>query len=139
MTGLPNRNLLRETMRDLLMTAGNRKRRMAVMLIDLDRFKDVNDTLGHLVGDALIKSAADVLVETVGDAGTVARLGGDEFVVLLNEFVHRQEVALLSARIAQALNRTDLIPHIDTQVSASVGVALFPEHGREMGTRGQTA
>ena len=110
LTGLPNRNLLRETMRDLIMTAANRKRRMAVMLIDLDRFKDVNDTLGHLVGDALIKSAADLLGQTVGDAGTVARLGGDEFVVLINEFVHRQEVALLAARIAQTLNRTDLVP-----------------------------
>jgi diguanylate cyclase (GGDEF)-like protein len=102
LTGLPNRNLLRETMRDMIMTAANRKRRMAVMLIDLDRFKDVNDTLGHLVGDALIRSAADVLRETVGDAGIVARLGGDEFVLLIDEFVHRQEVALLAARIAQA-------------------------------------
>jgi len=134
LTGLPNRNLLRETLRDLIMTAANRKRRMAVMLIDLDRFKDVNDTLGHLVGDALIKSAADVLGETVGDAGVVARLGGDEFVVLVNEFIHRQEVALLAARIAQSLNRTDLVPKVDTQVSASIGVALFPEHGRDMST-----
>ena len=134
LTGLPNRNLLRETMRDLIMTAANRKRRMAVMLIDLDRFKDVNDTLGHLVGDSLIKSAADVLGQTVGDTGAVARLGGDEFVVLINEFVHRQEVALLAARIAQTLNRTDLVPKIDTQVSASIGVALFPEHGRDMST-----
>jgi diguanylate cyclase (GGDEF)-like protein len=134
LTGLPNRNLLRETMRDLIMTASNRKRRMAAMLIDLDRFKDVNDTLGHLVGDALIKSAAEVLRETVGEDGTVARLGGDEFVVLVSEFVHRQEVALLAARIAQALHRTDLVPNIDTQVSASIGVALFPEHGRDMST-----
>ncbi|MBC8118058.1 MAG: diguanylate cyclase, partial [Burkholderiaceae bacterium] len=134
LTGLPNRNLLRETMRDSIMTAANRKRRMAVMLIDLDRFKDVNDTLGHLVGDSLIKSAADVLGETVADMGVVGRLGGDEFVVLVNEFVHRQEVALLAARIAQALNRTDLVPKIDTQVSASIGVALFPEHGRDMST-----
>jgi diguanylate cyclase (GGDEF)-like protein len=134
LTGLPNRNLLRETMRDMIMTAANRKRRTAVMLIDLDRFKDVNDTLGHLVGDALIRSAADVLRETVGDAGIVARLGGDEFVVLISEFVHRQEVALLAERIAQALHRTDLVPHVDTQVSASIGVALFPEHGRDMST-----
>jgi diguanylate cyclase (GGDEF)-like protein len=134
LTGLPNRNLLRETMRDMIMTASNRKRRMAAMLIDLDRFKDVNDTLGHLVGDALIKSAADVLRETVGEDGTVARLGGDEFVVLISEFVHRQEVALLAERIAQALHRTDLVPNIDTQVSASIGVALFPEHGRDMST-----
>ena len=134
LTGLPNRNLLRETMRDMIMTAANRKRRMAVMLIDLDRFKDVNDTLGHLVGDALIKSAAELLRETVADAGVVARLGGDEFVVLVSEFVHRQEVALLAARVAQALHRTDLVPNIDTQVSASIGVALFPEHGRDMST-----
>jgi len=134
LTGLPNRNLLRENLRDLIMTATNRRRRIAVMLIDLDRFKDVNDTLGHLVGDALIKSAAQVLRETVGDGGIVARLGGDEFVVLVGEFVHRQEVALLAARIAQALHRTDLVPSVDTQVSASIGVALFPEHGREMGT-----
>jgi diguanylate cyclase (GGDEF)-like protein/PAS domain S-box-containing protein len=134
LTGLPNRNLLRETMRDMIMTAANRKRRMAVLLIDLDRFKDVNDTLGHLVGDALIKAAAELLRQTVGSSGVVARLGGDEFVVLLSEFVHRQEVALLAARVAQALHRTDLVPHIDTQVSASIGVALFPEHGRDMST-----
>jgi diguanylate cyclase (GGDEF)-like protein/PAS domain S-box-containing protein len=134
LTGLPNRNLLRESMRDMIMTAANRRRRIAVMLTDLDRFKDVNDTLGHLVGDALIKSAAQVLHETVGEAGVVARLGGDEFVVLVNEFEHRQEVALLAARIAQALNRTDLVPNVDTQVSASIGVALFPEHGRDMST-----
>jgi diguanylate cyclase (GGDEF)-like protein/PAS domain S-box-containing protein len=134
LTGLPNRNLLRESMRDMIMTASNRDRRIAVMLIDLDRFKDVNDTLGHLVGDALIKSAALVLKETVGEAGVVARLGGDEFVVLLEQFEHRQEVALLAARIAQALHRTDLVPNVDTQVSASIGVALFPEHGREIST-----
>jgi diguanylate cyclase (GGDEF)-like protein len=134
LTGLPNRNLLRESMRDMIMTAANRRRRIAVMLTDLDRFKDVNDTLGHLVGDALIKSAAQVLHETVGDAGIVARLGGDEFVVLVSEFEHRQEVALLAARIAQAMNRTDLVPNVDTQVSASIGVALFPEHGRDMST-----
>jgi diguanylate cyclase (GGDEF)-like protein/PAS domain S-box-containing protein len=134
LTGLPNRNLLRESMRDMIMTAANRRRRIAVMLIDLDRFKDVNDTLGHLVGDALIKSAAQVLQETVGGDGVVARLGGDEFVVLVNEFEHRQEVSLLAARIAQALHRTDLVPNVDTQVSASIGVALFPEHGREMST-----
>jgi len=116
------------------MTCNARRRRLAVMLIDLDRFKDVNDTLGHLVGDALIKSAAQVLLETVGNEGTVARLGGDEFVVVVDEFEHRQEVALLAARVAQALHRSDLVPKVDTQVSASIGVAPVPEHGRELST-----
>lgn len=134
LTGLPNRNLLRETMRDMIMSSSNRRRRIAVMLIDLDRFKDVNDTLGHVVGDALIKSAAQVVNETVGGGGIVARLGGDEFVVLLNAFEHRQEVALVAARMVESLHRTDLVPKIDTQASASIGVALFPEHGRDMST-----
>jgi diguanylate cyclase (GGDEF)-like protein/PAS domain S-box-containing protein len=134
LTGLPNRHLLRENLRDAIMTCNARRRRLAVMLIDLDRFKDVNDTLGHLVGDSLIKSAAQLLKETVGNEGTVARLGGDEFVVVVDEFEHRQEVALLAARIAQALHRSDLVPKVDTQVSASIGVALFPEHGRELST-----
>jgi diguanylate cyclase (GGDEF)-like protein/PAS domain S-box-containing protein len=133
-TGLPNRHLLRENLRDAIMTSSARRRRLAVMLINLDRFKDVNVTLGHLVGDALIKSAAQVLKETVGDEGTVARPGGDEFVVVVEEFKHREEVALLAARVAQALHRSDLVPQVDTQISASIGVALFPEHGREVST-----
>jgi diguanylate cyclase (GGDEF)-like protein/PAS domain S-box-containing protein len=134
LTGLPNRNMLRENLRDALLSASTRKRRLAVLLIDLDRFKDVNDTLGHLVGDSLIKSAAEVLREVVGAMGTVARLGGDEFIILVEEFTHRQEVAELAARLAHALHRSDFVPNVVTQVSASIGVALFPEHGREVGT-----
>jgi diguanylate cyclase (GGDEF)-like protein len=134
LTGLANKKLLTENLRDAIMTCNARRRRLAVMLIDLDRFKDVNDTLGHLVGDALIKSAAHVLKETVGNAGTVARMASDEFVVLVDEFEHRQEVALLAARVAQALHRSDLLPNFNTQMSASIGVALFPEHGREGST-----
>ena len=134
LTGLPNRNMLRENLRDALLSAGPRKQRLAVLLIDLDRFKDVNDTLGHLVGDSLIKSAADVLRDVVGSMGTVARLGGDEFIILVEKFDHRQEVAELAARLAQAMHRSDLVPNVVTQVSASIGVALFPEHGREIGT-----
>jgi diguanylate cyclase (GGDEF)-like protein len=134
LTGLPNRNLLRENLRDALMSASGRKRRLAVLLIDLDRFKDVNDTLGHLVGDSLIKSAAEVLRDIVGAAGTVARLGGDEFIVMVEDFTHRQEIAELAGRLARAMHRSDFVPNVVTQVSASIGVALYPEHGREIGT-----
>ncbi|HWY72085.1 MAG TPA: EAL domain-containing protein [Burkholderiaceae bacterium] len=134
LTGLANKKLLSENLRDAIVTCNARRRRLAVMLIDLDRFGDVNDTLGHLVGDALIKSAAQVLKETVGNGGTVARMASDEFVVVVDEFEHRQEVALLAARVAQALHRSDLLPNVDTQMSASIGVALFPEHGREAST-----
>jgi diguanylate cyclase (GGDEF)-like protein len=134
LTGLPNRNMLRESMRDLAIKAANRRRRFAVMLVDLDRFKDVNDTLGHIVGDTLIKSVAQTLRETIGSAGIVARLGGDEFVVLVSEFVHREEVALLAARLTQALQRADFVPNVETQMSASIGIALFPDNGRDIGT-----
>ncbi len=132
LTGLPNRNLLRESLRSKITLATKHKRRLAVMLVDLDRFKDANDALGHLVGDALIKSTARVLLEVVGDDGMVARIGGDEFVVLIDEFEHRQEASLLAARIVQALDRTDQIPNAEVQVSASVGIAVFPEHGRDV-------
>jgi diguanylate cyclase (GGDEF)-like protein/PAS domain S-box-containing protein len=133
-TNLPNRHLLNANLRDAIVSCSARRRRLAVLLIDLDRFKNVNDTLGHLMGDALIKSVAQVLKETVGSDNTVARMGGDEFAVLVDEFEHRQEIALLAARVTQALHRSDLVPKVDTQVSASIGVALFPEHGREMST-----
>jgi diguanylate cyclase (GGDEF)-like protein len=133
-TNLPNRHLLNANLRDAIVSCSARRRRLAVLLIDLDRFKNVNDTLGHLMGDALIKSVAQVLKETVGNDNTVARMGGDEFAVLVDEFEHRQEIALLAARVTQALHRSDLVPKVDTQVSASIGVALFPEHGREMST-----
>ena len=134
LTGLPNRHMLGENLRDAIMTCSARRRRLAVMMIDLDRFKEINNTLGHLVGDALIKSVGHVLKETIGDGGTVARMTSDEFAVVVNEFEHRQEVALLAARVAQALHRSDLVPKVDTQMSASIGVALFPEHGREGST-----
>jgi diguanylate cyclase (GGDEF)-like protein/PAS domain S-box-containing protein len=134
LTGLANKKLLSENLRDAIVTCNARRRRLAVMLIDLDRFGDINDSLGHLVGDALIKSAAQVLTETVGNGGMVARMASDEFVVVVDEFEHRQEVALLAARVAQALHRSDLLPNVDTQMSASIGVALFPEHGREAST-----
>ena len=134
LTGLPNKKLLNENLRDAIVTCNARRRRLAVMLIDLDRFGEINDALGHLVGDALIKSVAQVLKETVGNEGTLARMASDEFVVVVDEFEHRQEVALLAARVAQALHRSDLLPNFDTQMSASIGVALFPEHGREAST-----
>ena len=134
LTGLRNGKILRMNLQDEIMACSARRRRLAVMLIDLDRFKEVNKSLGHMVGDTLIKSAARVLEETVGNEGWVARMSDDEFAVVVDEFEHRQEVALLAARIAQALHRSDLVPKVDAQMSASIGVVLFPEHGREVST-----
>jgi len=134
LTGLANRKLLRENLRDAIVTSSAGRARLAVMLVDLDRFREINNSLGHLVGDALIKSAAQVLKETVSDQGSVARMASDEFVVVVDHFEHRQEIALLAERVVQALHRSDMLPSVDIQMSASIGVALFPEHGREAST-----
>ncbi len=132
LTGLPNRNLLRERLIKVLESATRRGNRMAVMLLDLDRFKEVNDTYGHHVGDALLKNAAQVLQKAVDKDGWVARLGGDEFVVIVPRFEHRDELARMAGRISDHLAQTEVPKGIDFSVTSSIGVAVFPEHGRSI-------
>lgn len=131
LTDLPNRNQLRELMRQKL-SAMPKRQRLAVMLMDLDHFRGVNEAWGHVVGDALLKAVAQAWTQTLGDAGVLVRLGGDEFVALVDKFSHRQEVAQLAARFVQALQGGGLVPQVQGPISASVGVAIFPEHGRDV-------
>lgn len=133
LTGLPNRNMVRETLRDAMASAAARKSRLAVLLIDLDRFKDINDTMGHLVGDAMLRSVVEALRASINTQASLSRLGGDEFLVVFEDFPHRHDVAELGERIVKALYRSDFLPNVVTQMSASIGVALYPEHGREVG------
>ncbi len=132
LTGLPNRNLLRERLIKLLEVVAKRNSRMAVILMDLDRFKEVNDTYGHHVGDALLKNMAQNLHKTVGNDGWVARLGGDEFVVVVPRFAHRDELARLATRISDGLTQAEVPKGIEFSVTASMGIAVFPDHGRSI-------
>ncbi|PWF43160.1 putative bifunctional diguanylate cyclase/phosphodiesterase [Massilia glaciei] len=131
LTGLPNRSMFRDRLEHEIQKAGRAGRWLALMFIDLDQFKEVNDTLGHDIGDMLLKQAAERLAACVRGVDTVARIGGDEFTVILGEL---DDVAIAD-RVARDIVRTMSQPFPVAQntlhVSASVGITLYPEDARE--------
>ncbi|GAB4211387.1 MAG: hypothetical protein Fur007_01560 [Rhodoferax sp.] len=126
LTGLPNRALFHDRLKHALAAARRRKSRVALLFIDLDNFKTVNDTLGHDVGDLLLKSAAQRLREAVRDVDTIARLGGDEFTAVLSES-DLDTAQRVARRIVDDLSASFRVQDRDVFVSCSVGVAFFPE------------
>src|SRR4051794_34764852 len=138
LTGLPNRTLFHERVARAI--KGRRSERMvAVLLIDLDRFKEVNDTLGHDHGDELLEVVAERLGGALRHGDTLARLGGDEFAVVLTDLPHRGAAAELAGRLQEALRRPFALRGIAVELDASIGVALCPEHGRDVTTLLQRA
>ena len=130
LTGLPNRTMFTGLVQSTLTGAGRRKNVGAVMLMDLDRFKDVNDTLGHHNGDLLLQRIASRLDSVLRNTASVARLGGDEFAILLNDVSDRQAVVPVVRRILKVLEEPVVVGGLALQVEASIGIAMFPEHGR---------
>src|SRR3954469_25757268 len=130
LTGLPNRTMFTGLVQSTLSGAGRRRRAGAVMLMDLDRFKDVNDTLGHHNGDLLLQRIASRLDSVLRNTATVARLGGDEFAILLTDVNDRQAVVPVVRRILKVLEEPVVVGGLALQVEASIGIAMFPEHGR---------
>lgn len=132
LTELPNRALFSDRLRQTIAMARRDKTRLALMFIDLDKFKPVNDQLGHHVGDLLLKDVARRLLECVRrESDTVARIGGDEFVVMLPEVETVQAATQVAEKILAALNRTFDIGGHQIHISSSVGIAIFPEHGQD--------
>ena len=129
LTGLPNRLLLEDRIERALAAAVRGDREVAVLFIDLDRFKEINDTLGHSYGDELLRQVALRLAEVVRHGDTLARLGGDEFAVLLPNVDDREQVEMVAARLRDALHRSFSAEGTTLDVEASIGVALSPEHG----------
>ena len=128
LTGLPNRLLFDERLRMSLEQADRHHERIALLFIDLDRFKNINDSLGHHVGDALLKSVSERLVEAVRAGDTVCRQGGDEFVVVLNGVEDAQEVAhIVEHRLIPLILKTHQVCDIVLHISCSVGIAVYPE------------
>ncbi|HEY1568351.1 MAG TPA: EAL domain-containing protein [Solirubrobacteraceae bacterium] len=125
LTGLPNRTAFHETITDAIEDASVPA---AVLLMDLDRFKEVNDTLGHRYGDLLLVQVAQRFNDVIGGQGQIARLGGDEFAVI-SPGADRQDATALAHRIADALRDPFELEEMVVDVQASVGIALFPEHG----------
>src|SRR5579872_5192368 len=131
LTGLANRALLQDRLQQALLTAANSDRRIAVAFVDVDRFKFINDSLGHHLGDELLKTVAARLRSCVRDCDTVARLGGDEFVLLINGHSGPDSVRQLMAHMLSVLSQPWLIEQKEFLVSCSIGVALHPEDGEE--------
>ncbi len=127
LTGLPNRTLLGDRLAQALALAERRLCRAAVLFVDLDQFKEVNDTLGHPAGDALIRIVAERLLACVRTSDTVARLGGDEFAVLLPEIVDAHDAVAVAEKLLAAIREPAMIEQVPVKVSGSIGIAVFPD------------
>lgn len=127
-TGLPNRSLFMDRLDVSLRQAAREKNRIAVLFIDLDGFKAVNDRLGHDAGDMILYQVAVRLVARVRASDTVARYGGDEFTVILNQISNAQDVSRVAQSIVEELTRPFTAKRETVMIGASVGIALYPEH-----------
>ncbi|MGE5358433.1 MAG: putative bifunctional diguanylate cyclase/phosphodiesterase [Bacteroidales bacterium] len=134
LTGLPNRTVLHDRVRAAIAAARRDGHRLAVLLLDLDRFKQINESLGHAIGDWLLESVALRLTATVGGDDTVSRQGGDEFVILLAQVRDRDEIARRAERIIDAVTGLHHIAGHELHVNASLGVACYPEDGEDSET-----
>jgi len=128
LTGLPNRILHNDRLVQAIQIMKRTQDKLAVLLLDLDRFKDVNDTLGHHVGDELLQLVAKRLEETISNAGTVARLGGDEFAIIAPD-TSSAEALDLANKISAALKGVFTIGHQNLYVGASIGISIYPDDG----------
>ncbi len=131
LTHLPNRKLFTDRLRHSLTRAKRNSKAVAVMFIDVDHFKSVNDTLGHTAGDELLLEMARRLRECVRDDDTVARLGGDEFTIILSDLRHPEDALGVAEKILAAVQEPLTISGMPIVVSASIGIALYPEDGHD--------
>ncbi|MBT9506138.1 GGDEF domain-containing protein [Rhodoferax sp.] len=129
LTGLPNRALFDDRLGQAVSQARRDQTRIALLFVDLDGFKDINDTYGHHAGDLLLTAAAKRMEACVRDADTVGRLGGDEFVVLLTYVEADQDALLVAQKICNTLGRPFEVDSLLLDISASIGIAIYPDHG----------
>ncbi len=131
LTDLPNRVLLNDRLVHAICLAHRRRRKMAVLFLDVDRFKYVNDSLGHEIGDRLLQSVAQRLLNCVRRSDTVSRQGGDEFVILLSEISQAQDAAVSAEKMLQALAAPHHIDQHELRVTGSIGIVVYPDDGTE--------
>ena len=127
LTGLPNRALLTDRLAQAIALVQRHRKILAVLYLDLDNFKDINDAFGHPVGDQLLQSAAKRLEQCIRHSDTVSRQGGDEFVVLLSEVESVEDAACVSRKLITAMTEPHLIGEHRLKVTLSIGISLFPD------------
>jgi diguanylate cyclase (GGDEF)-like protein/PAS domain S-box-containing protein len=131
LTGLPNRTLLQDRLTTALASARRQKDKVALLFLDLDRFKDINDSLGHSVGDLLLKEVAERLKTWGREQDTVARLAGDEFLITLTQVKDVPDVAVAAERLMEAMIAGFFVQGHSLNVSCSIGISIFPGHGAD--------
>jgi diguanylate cyclase (GGDEF)-like protein/PAS domain S-box-containing protein len=130
LTDLPNRRLLMDRLKHGINLERRGNRHMAVLMLDLDKFKAVNDSLGHLAGDELLQQVSTRITKNLRDIDMVARLGGDEFVILLEDIEHIEDAARVAGQIVAELSKPfDLNQSEDVCIGASIGISIYPQHG----------
>ncbi|MDP4125813.1 MAG: EAL domain-containing protein [Bacillota bacterium] len=134
LTGLPNRYFFNESLCQALTQSRNKNGKLAVMFLDLDRFKLINDTMGHNLGDQLLKKVAERVGQNLRAGDTLARLGGDEFLILLPDIRNDQEVVFVSERILKVLTQPIIIEGNEVYMTTSIGISLYPNDGSDMET-----
>ena len=134
LTGLPNRRLLEDRLTQALALGHRNRKNSAVMFVDLDRFKMINDSLGHAIGDALLKEVANRLVGQLREGDTICRIGGDEFVVVLPEVKRSSDVAHVAQKVIEQLSLPVTVEERELVVTCSIGIAVYPDDGRDAET-----
>ena len=129
LTDLPNRLLLNDRLSQAMAAARRQQQQLAVLFVDVDRFKHINDSLGHAIGDQLLLSIAGRLVSSVRSSDTVSRQGGDEFVILLPTVAHAEDAALSANKILTALAMPHHVKEHDLQITVSMGIGVYPDDG----------
>lgn len=131
LTGLPNRTLLADRMQQAIAAAKREKSHMALLFIDLDKFKPINDALGHHIGDLMLKEVAKRILQCLRESDSAARIGGDEFIVLLPFIEVEADALAVAEKIRNTLNLSFEIEGRSLNISSSIGVAIYPEHGSD--------
>jgi diguanylate cyclase (GGDEF)-like protein/PAS domain S-box-containing protein len=134
LTGLPNRSLMQDRISSAIARAERTGKKFAVMFIDIDNFKNINDSLGHDAGDELLRSVSRRLSDSIRAHDTIARQGGDEFIVLLDQLEGHQGATRVAQKILEALRAVFPLSGSDHHVSGSIGIAVFPDDGRDAST-----
>jgi diguanylate cyclase (GGDEF)-like protein/PAS domain S-box-containing protein len=134
LTGLPNRLLFNDRLNVAMAAAQRNNKKFGIMMLDLDKFKHVNDSLGHDIGDQLLQSVGNRLRGRLRKSDTVARMGGDEFMLLLPEINQKEDVELIAGKIVDSFQRAFILVNREVKITTSIGIAIYPEDGLDFDT-----